>query len=207
MCSLVSVILLLGSYRSFAQQIAGEFVLTGNHEMVAAFKFTPDNNFEFYFAYGAVDRMAKGSYTINQGKLLLKGEKIPARDFDIRQHSVQGTGTTIQVSDENPALIRGIVCLFIKGKEQEQVYTDEAGTAHSTIINCDTIFVLHTLYPDVLTTVKAGGDSKDNYFKLTLNPSLASVSFTDFALTIEGDRLIGSLPYLFESDRSVFVKR
>ncbi|MEO6718875.1 MAG: hypothetical protein ABIN67_00875, partial [Ferruginibacter sp.] len=109
--------------------------------------------------------------------------------------------------DQNTYLQKGVLCIFIKGKEQDEIYSDNEGFAHSKLSDCDTINVMHTLYPDVTTTIKSSAANRNNYFELILNPSLAEVSFKDFFLTIKDNTLTGSLPYLFESEQSIFVKR
>jgi hypothetical protein len=54
--------------------------------------------------------------------------------------------------------------------------------------------------------IKSNAGNKNNYFELSLNPSLAELSFTDFTLHIDGEDLTGSLPWLFEREKAVFVK-
>jgi hypothetical protein len=190
-----------------AQQITGEYRLQGNHEMVAAFNFNADSSFEFYFIYGAVDRMAQGKYSVINNSIYLSSRKTPGKDFKIIKNIVQGDGTTIKVTDRNKLLQSNVVCMFMKGGEQDVVTTNNDGVAHSSMVDCDTLRVVHGFFPDAMTTIKSGGSDKSNYFELSLNPSLAELSFQGFVLKIEGDKLTGSLPYLFEQANSIFLKR
>jgi hypothetical protein len=49
-------------------------------------------------------------------------------------------------------------------------------------------------------------EPQNNYFEISLNPSLEKVSFQDFTLSIDREGLTGSLPWLFEREKAVFVK-
>jgi hypothetical protein len=201
--SLFSILLM---HPANGQDIFGEYYITGVHEMASGFQLNKDSSFQFFFSYGAVDRMAKGRFTARDGKIILHGDKIPAKDFTIKDQKKEGKGYTIKITDKNTYLQKGIICFFKKADQQTTARTDAEGYSHIENADIDTIFVLHPLYPDVLTTVKLGGNP-NNYFELTLNPSLAEVCFQNFELTIEGNNLTGSLPYLFEQEKSVFRKQ
>ena len=201
------ILVMIFSMDSTGQNITGEYFLKANHEMVSAFKFNDNGRFEFFYIYGAVDRMAKGSYSVSNKIITIKADKIPGNDFSIKLQTISGTGTTVKIVDKNTYLNRNVMCVFIKGNKNETVYSNEEGTAHSELTDCDTIYAMHTLYPDVASAIKTGGPNKNNYFELTLNPSMAEVSFKDFYLTCEPGTLTGSFPFLFETKQSTFIKR
>ena len=188
-----------------AQPIEGVYRMSGGHEMVAAFEFKKDSSFKFYFIYGAIDRNSSGRFTIYDGKIILHAEKEPGNDFTITSQGQRGEGTAIQLSDRNPYLIRNVVGIFKKGNEQDQQFSNNDGYMHSDLKECDSIMVIHTLFPDVPTFIKKA-QPKNNYFELTLNPSLAQLSFRDFTLSINREGLRGNLPWLFEREEAVFVK-
>jgi hypothetical protein len=131
-----------------AQHVEGVYSMQGGHEMVAAFEFKQDS-FRFYFIYGAVDRSAGGSFTIQNGNVILHAAKIPGKDFTIVSEQISGDGTSIKISNPNTALLRNIVGFFKKGIELDQQFSDDQGMIHSRLGNCDTIFVMHSLFPDV----------------------------------------------------------
>lgn len=70
--------------------ITGTYLLRGVQETAAGFRFAPDSTFEFFFSYGAVDRFASGTYSQKNGSVIVKGDKIPGRDFAITKSSKQG---------------------------------------------------------------------------------------------------------------------
>ncbi len=196
----------MSSYVSLnAQHVEGVYRMSGGHEMVAAFQFKKDSSFEFYFIYGVVDRNSSGHFTIHDGKVILYAEKEPGKDFTITHQEQRGEGTSIKLSDKNSHLVKNVVGFFKKGSEEDQQFSDENGYMHSKLNDCDTVFVIHTLFPDEPTFIKKT-QAQNNYFELTLNASLAQLSFKDFVLSIEQESLTGSLPWLFEREKAVFVK-
>jgi hypothetical protein len=107
------------------------------------------------------------------------------------------------------ALVNNVQCVFEKGNQRDIQYSNDDGFAYSSLENCDNIFVLHLLYPDSMTAVVKGRDTTDhnNRYELTLNPSLEEVCLTDFKLLMKGDTLTGNLPYLWEQEKSIFIKQ
>lgn len=84
-------------------KIQGEYVFR-RQEMVSAFNFTEDGKFQFFYSYGAADRNASGSFTIEGDTLKLKSDKAPGRDFIIEQQSKSGSGYQIICKAPNPHL-------------------------------------------------------------------------------------------------------
>ena len=187
------------------QHLDGVYRLTQAHEMVAEFHFTPDGHFEFGFAYGAVDRQAEGTYTVKDGRVLLQSNKTPGKDFTIHHSQHKGQGYTVHITDPNPYLTQHILCVFKKGDHYDRQISDNNGIVHSDMTQCDLIWVLHTLYPDAMTLIK-DLHSTDNQFDLTLNPSLAGLSFKDIRPLVSGDTITIEMPWLFEKKEAVFVK-
>lgn len=62
---------------------AGEYNLVGIQDMAAGIRLTDRGTFEFYYMYGAVDRFAKGTYTVEGKTIKLKSEKEAGKDFTI----------------------------------------------------------------------------------------------------------------------------
>jgi hypothetical protein len=79
----------------------GVYSLKGIQDMAAGFKFTPDGRFEFFYMYGASDRNATGTYTVEGDTIKLKSDKEPGKDFKIVSQKKAGQGYTIEVQDAN----------------------------------------------------------------------------------------------------------
>lgn len=174
-------------------------------EMVASFQFFDGRSFRFFFACGAVARSSSGQYAIQEGRIKLQANKTAGQDFTIVRREKRGAGTTIAITDTNPFLVRSILCIFCKDGEKDVQFSDCQGKAYSHLEDCETIAVVHSLFPDVPTVICQ--DGSNNYFELTLNTSLAEVSFQDISLSITDEGLVAALPYLFERKKVLFTKQ
>lgn len=188
-----------------AQTLEGEYRLTGVQDAASAFRFTPDGQFDFFFIYGAVDRIAKGTYTVQGDTIKLTSDKEPGKDFPISKASQHGKNYTIKVSDPNPYLCTNILAIYYTGEKKEAVYSDEKGIINIDIPSVDTIYLLHELFPDIPSLIK-DVDNPNNYFEVTLSPTLSNVSFKGIDFMIDGST-ISCLPnYVLPFGNIKYVK-
>ena len=204
--TLILLLVLTSHPQPETRLLEGVYRLRNDHEMVAEFHFTAAGRFEFAFSYGAVDRGAEGSYTIDNHHIILHSDKTPGKDFDITHSERKGTGFTIQISDPNPWFRRDVICIFKKGDKYDQRVSNEDGIAHSTMTECDSIFVGHNLFPDVMTVIKDPHDTTNNHFELTPNVSLVYLSFKDVSPRIDKDTITVEMPALFGIKEAIFEK-
>ena len=199
-------VLLMISLNSMAQwNISGEYYFR-RHELVAGFNFSPDGKFQFFYSYGAVDRNSKGSFLIEGDSLKLKAEKEPGKDFKITTQARQGKGYRIRFEHPNKYLLKHITCLFLTGAEQVEAQSDANGDVQVELADCDTIYVQHDLFPDIATLVK-DKQNDNNFFTLSLQPSLEQVSFLGIQFKIQSDSSITCLPnYLLPMERIEFIR-
>lgn len=176
-------------------------------EMVAGFNFSTDGKFEFFYSYGAVDRSATGTYTISNDTLHLVSDKPPGQDFTVKSQSNEGVGYHIQFEDANKYLLSNIRCSFFSGDKREDLYTDQKGLLETGLAHCDKIYVYHELFPDMVTLIKDESNNS-NRFILTLNPSLAQVSFKGIEYKLDGNKLVAIMPnYIFPMEDVEFIKQ
>ena len=178
-----------------AQQFTGEYIFN-RQEMVAGFKFAENGKFEFFFSYGVVDRMASGTFTVEGKTIKLKSNKIPGKDFNVVTQTKSGTGYTIKVENENNFFVDEILCTFFIGGEKHEEYTDRQGMVTVPYPHCDSIYVQHSLFPDISTLIKDEKNDNNN-FVLTLNSSLTQVSFKGIDFTINDDNSISCMHNYF----------
>ena len=76
-------------------------------------------------------------------------DKVPGRDFTIVRQEKRGDGTSIKISNPNSSLVRNVVGIFKKGTEEDDQYSNDQGDIHSNLTDCDSVFVIHTLFPDI----------------------------------------------------------
>lgn len=165
-------------------------------EMVAGFHFSAAGTFQFFFSYGAVDRSATGSFTVEGNAVKLKSDKEPGKDFTVTSQSKEATGYTIEFSHPNTYLCENIRCLFFVDDKPTEAFTDRNGKVHIDLAHCDRIYAQHLLYPDIVTLIKDTGNN-NNHFICSLNPSLEQLSFKGIDLTIGDDGSLSWLPNYF----------
>ena len=186
--------------------VLGEYYFR-KQEMVAGFNFSADGKFQFFYSYGAVDRNATGTFSVHGDTLQLKSDKEAGKDFTIKMQSKQSKGYTITFNDPNQFLIKDILCLFFVNGKKHELYSDSKGEVYIDLPNCDTIYVQHPLFPDILSLVK-DKKNENNRFILTLNPSLAQVSFKGIDLKIEDGKTLTCIPnYFMDIPKIEFVKQ
>lgn len=203
----VFIFLLFINLKTLAQSsVQGEYYFR-RQEMVAGFNFSVDGKFQFFYSYGAVDRNATGTFKIVGDTLKLKSDKVAGHDFTTTSQTSQGSGYTIAFTHPNKYLLKNILCIFFLNGKQQKVWSDENGRAHLDASHCDSIYVQHALYPDILTLVK-DDKNEHNIFTLALNPSLEQVSFKGTDFKIESADRITCIPnYFMEITGIEFLKQ
>ncbi|MBK9485381.1 MAG: hypothetical protein IPO01_09260 [Chitinophagaceae bacterium] len=187
-------------------KILGEYAFRKT-EMIAGFNFTAAGTFQFFFSYGAVDRSAAGTFTVEGNTIKLTSNKEAGKDFTVTAQSKDATGYTINFTHANKYLLQNIYCVFFVNGEKQEAVTDNKGEIHVDLAHCDSIYAKHLLFPDIVTLVKDAGN-KNNRFTLALNPSLEQLSFKGIDLTIENDGSLSWLPnYFLEMSGVKFIKQ
>ncbi|MEO8446136.1 MAG: hypothetical protein ABI528_01505 [bacterium] len=208
---ILAALLLLNQNNMKAQDltdVSGEYHLRGIPEMASGFKLNPDKTFEFFYIYGAADRDAHGTYETDGNKIILKGSKIAGNDFEILLKKISGSGITVSITDENKILMKNVVCIFVNGNDTLDAITNSEGIANIDMPGCKEIRLIHPYFPDEPTIIDLSG-SDDNYFELSLKPSLQEVVFDNFILNIDdkdSKAFYCNHLYLFGQDDARFVK-
>lgn len=184
---------------------AGEYQLVGIHDMAAGIRLTEQGTFDFFYVYGAVDRVAKGTYTLEGKTIKLKSEKEAGKDFTIIKQHKTGKGYTIKVTDPNAMLAGYVKVIVFKGKEQSVEFVNKKGELHLSDGHIDRIYLQHELFPDIASEIKSETND-NNYFEVSLNPSLQMVSFKGVDFTLTNDTLTCLPNYFMPFENIRFVK-
>ena len=168
--------------------VEGEYIFN-RQEMAAGFKFTADGKFDFFFSYGTSDRTAKGTFSVEGKIITLKSDKPAGKDFNVKAQSKWGKGYSMKFEGSDAVFLNEIRCSFFTGGVRRDEHTDQKGELNIDIPTCDSIFVFHPLFPDFVTCIKEEKND-NNHFVLTLNPSLAEVSFKGIDFIIDDDSTI-----------------
>lgn len=164
--------------------------------MASGFNFSEDGKFQFFFTYGAVDRSASGTFLVEGDMLKLKSDKEAGKDFTVTNQGKQAKGYTLVFTNPNKYLLKNILCVFLIDDKEQETFSDNNGEVHIDITHCDNIYVQHPLYPDVATIIK-DKTNDNNWFTLTLNPSLEQVSFKGIDFKIISEKMISCLSNYF----------
>src|SRR5678815_5135047 len=96
--------------------IAGEYFLQGSREIASGFFLKEDNSFQFFFAYGALDRHASGKWDIRDGQIVFNSTAKPGNDFVLTNSSTNTTGEiAIFMEHKSPLLRQHIFCSLEDG--------------------------------------------------------------------------------------------
>ncbi len=188
-----------------AQSIKGEYRLRGIPETASGFRFSADGRFDFFFIYGAVDRNASGTYTVEGDTIKLHSDKEPGKDFPITSQQRKGNNYTIKVSDANVYLLRNVIAIYFNGDTREVAYSDDDGIILINEKSVDTIYLRHELFPDIPSLIK-DKNNENNYFEVSLSPSLGAVSFKGIDLAIDGKALTCLPNYFMPFENITYVK-
>lgn len=158
------------------QSFVGRWHLRGKAEMAAGFDFRPDSTFQFYFSYGASDRVAKGTWKAKGDTVFLKSNKPPGKDFSILKQSAGGKEFHIRVVDKNPLLVDQVRCYAFAGGSPQIFESDRQGEIHIPWQQCDSLYLQHPMFPDIASRIM-GKNNPNRNFEVGLQPSLMEVSF------------------------------
>jgi len=189
----------------------GQTVIQGEYffrrqEMVAAFKFTENGRFEFFYSYGAVDRSASGHFTIDKDTIRLNSDKEPGHDFIIDKQYQEGSAYTIYCHAPNAQLLPYMQCIAFVGDQKYSFESDSKGVILVDLPNCDKIYVRHTLFPDIPTLIKDEKNS-NNRFEISLQPSVQQLSFKGIDLLIKDDHTLSCMPNYFMPIENILFKK
>ena len=186
-------------------KLDGSYRLTGSPEMASAFLFREDGTFEFFFSYGAVDRNATGRYALHGDTLTLHSDKEAGKDFTVVKAEKKGNGYHVKISNPNAFLTKHVLAVALAEGKENLFESDGNGEIKIALNSCDKLYLQHQLFPDALSLIKDSTNT-NNDFEVTLNPSLAQVSFKGIAFLLKDDALTCGPNYFFPMEKVRFVK-
>ncbi len=180
----------------------GEYYLEGMMEVASGFQFNADHTFGFFFSYGALDRMGKGTWAQEGDTLILNGPRSTEKDFVLSQSKkTAGKQIVIQVTNPNPVVLRNIYCEIQTPDGPRQAQSDEKGRITFKASAVQSIALIHAYFPERYSDFMVA-DPSHNYFEFTIDPHIVEVEFRDMRLTITPEGLVGNHP-LLDDDKEV----
>jgi hypothetical protein len=172
----------------------GEYYLHGVTETASGFKLNADSSFEFFFSYGALDRMGKGRWRIKNDTIVFNSGLKPAQDFALLRSTAGDTGKiTISITDENEMLLRHVYCKVKGGGKEQEGVTNEKGVIEFTLQPVEAIELIFEFCPEKKSVFII--ESKNHYaFEFRPEPWLMDVFFQNFRLSLTKDGFAGGHP-------------
>jgi hypothetical protein len=174
----------------------GEYYLHGGGEMASGFLFHEDHSFDFFFSYGALDRMAKGTWTQHGDTIVLNTPKRPPLDFKlVRSEKRGGDYVVVHVTDAANAFLRNV---FTEVKTSDTTYREQSTEEGSLVFPKQAvrqIALMHIFLNERFSIFDFAGTDAD-YFEFTIEPWIADVDFDNMMLVLKEDGLTGPHPLL-----------
>jgi hypothetical protein len=193
------------SAQSSQEPMTGEYYLTGVREVGSGIKLNADSTFEFFFAYGALDRFGKGSWKQRDKQIILTSRPRPPKDFAlVTSRKTPDKGITIRIVDPNKQLLRYVECTIRNGTEVRREMANADGEVHFASLPAEAISLRFELCPDRYSVFTI--DSKaHNYFEFRFEPWIVEVFFENIPYTISGKDMEGPHPLLEPGKTYSFV--
>jgi hypothetical protein len=178
------------------QKLQGEYYLHGVMEVGSGFKFNADNSFDFFFMYGALDRIARGTWKQNGDTIILNSAKKPPRDFKlIQSKKTDAKDIVIKIVDRNEVLLRNVYGSVKSGENVYRGATDQSGIMNFEKCKVEQISLIHEFWPDRFSIFDID-DADKNYFEFGIEPWIVDIQFDNFVLILKNDTLTGTHPIL-----------
>ncbi|MBN8822809.1 MULTISPECIES: hypothetical protein [unclassified Spirosoma] len=178
------------------KSIAGEYYLTGVREVGSGIKLNPDSTFEFFFAYGALDRMGKGTWKLQGDQIILNSRPKPDKDFAlVKSRTVPGNQLTIRIVDTNKQLLSYILVGVKHGADIQQGTTNANGQVHFNKHPVDALMLQFEFCPERFSIFQVA-HKEHNDFEFRFEPWLMDVFFENLSLTLSDNALKGPHPLL-----------
>ncbi len=188
------------------KSMIGDYYLQGVREVGSGFRLNADSTFEFFFSYGALDRLGKGTWKRQGEHIVLNSKARPPKDFAlVTSRTVPGNKLTIRIIDPNTQLLRYVECSIKSGANVSQESTNEKGEAYFPKHSVDAISLIFQLCPDRYSAFEIP-DKTHNYFEFRFEPWIADVFFENTTYTIVGADLSGPHPLLEPGKTYEFVR-
>ena len=176
--------------------IEGEYYLQGVREMASGFLLKPDNTFQFFFSYGALDRYGSGTWKVNGKHVILNSAARPEHDFKlIESKKVPADSITVRITDNNPVLQRYVYASLQKGVEGSWLPASEKGEVEFSKQKVETISLIFEFCPERFSTFVIK-DKDHNDFTFHFEQWIVEAFLMDFSLEITDEGLFGKHPLL-----------
>lgn len=181
-------------------EIAGEYFLQGVREMASGFMLNPDNTFQFFFSYGALDRQSKGRWEQRGDTIIFNSEKWPGADFTLVKSETgdEKEDILVELEQPNPMLAAYLYVSLADGAQDSWINFDQRGYVRLPPQPFNSISIMFEFCPERFTVIPV----KQGYHHFTVRPeqTLFDYYFNNFSLQLKEEGLKGKHPLLQEKE-------
>lgn len=182
--------------------LAGEYLLQNVREMASGFLLKPDQTFQFFFTYGALDRFASGHWEQKGNEIVFNSRQWPGADFTIVQSEAAAEeGILLQLEKPNPMLAAYLQVSLAGGAQESWIQFRQHGYLHLPPQDFDSISVLFEFCPERFTRLPV--TKGHNSFTIRPEESMFELFLQDFVLTVTTEGLKGRHP-MMEGDAFLY---
>lgn len=175
--------------------LSGTYYLKGQREMASGFLLKPENEFEFFFTYGALDRYSKGIWREKDGEVIFNSAPAPGNNFSLVSSANSSLGhIEISLQGGNPQLFPYVYISLDKGKEDSWKPLNSHGQLGLPPQKVSAITLLFEFCPERICTIPV--DDTHDEFIFRVEPWLFEVFLTDFRLKGSEGKLMGKHPLM-----------
>ncbi len=187
------------------KSLAGEYYLQGVRETASGFLLKPDDNFKFFFSYGASDRYGSGRWAIKNDHVIFNSAARPLHDFAlVESKKTAGNFISIRIKDNNHNLLRYVYGSLQKGAQDSWVPANKDGEIKFPGQEKKNISLLFEFCPERFSTI-AMKDITHNDFTFRFEPWIMEVFLDGFTLRVGKNELTGRHP-IMEGDQYRYEK-
>ncbi len=187
------------------EKIVGVYYLQRVKETASGFKLNPDNTFQFFFTYGALDRYGMGTWIIEDDHIILQSKPWSGKDFSLVESSASGRGIAVKITDKNPIFPKHVFASLKNGEDGTWQSPDSRGEIHFPNSDADVITLAFEFCPE-RNTFFTITNKEHNFFEFRLEPWVMEIFFNQFPLKVKRHVLLGKHP-LLSGDEFVYEKR
>jgi hypothetical protein len=182
------------------QSLVGEYYLAGVPEMASGFKLDPDNTFQFFLMYGALDRYGSGEWKEGDGRVIFQSKPWSGKDFALVESKVvEDNAVVIKITDANDEVLRHVQA-SLKGMEGTWQPADESGIIQfqkQDVVSG--ISLVFAFCPERFSVFRID-NPLHNYYEFRFEPWIVEYFFDDFQLEIMEEGLKGAHPMMDGKD-------
>lgn len=188
------------------ETLTGTYYLRDVHEVESGFRILPDQVFQFFVSYGALDRFGAGKWAVAGSEISFHSRPWPGQDFALNGSTATNDNfVAVRITDKNQNILRFVAGSIKRGERGSWYQADEKGFIYFPKQDVTSIALISEFSAERVSVFNMESTSH-NYFEFRFEPWIMEYFFTDFRLTIADGGLKGKHPML-QGDQYVYKKK